>query len=69
MKNKFLKAIDWRKFLKWEIGFIMVVLFFYFTSPNKFPHNFYAIPTMSVLFAFMLLLNSYPTYLKEKLHK
>jgi hypothetical protein len=64
MKN-FIKAIDWHKFLKYEFWFLVVISFFYFTSPNKFPHNFYVIPLTMILFGLMMIINSYPIHYRN----
>jgi hypothetical protein len=65
MKN-FINAINWKKFLRVELWTIGILLFFYFTSPNKFPQNFYAVPTIIILFDIMLLVKAHVTYLERK---
>jgi hypothetical protein len=64
--KKFINSINWKKFLKVELWTIGILLFFYFTSPNKFPHNFYAVPTIFVLFSIMVLVKAHVTYSERK---
>jgi fatty acid desaturase len=64
--KKFINSINWKKFFKVELWCIGILLFFYFTSPNKFPHNFYAVPIISGLFGIMLLVKAHTIYLLHK---
>jgi ABC-type transport system involved in cytochrome c biogenesis permease subunit len=62
----YFKSIDWKKFLKYELFCIGLVLGLYFNSPNKFPHNFYAVYTIPILFGIMLIVGSYSNYIQRK---
>ena len=65
MKN-FINSINWKKFLKCELWCVGILLYFYFTSPNKFPHNFYAVPLITFIFGIILLLKAHITYSDRK---
>jgi hypothetical protein len=62
----FINSINWKKFLRVELWTIVILLLLYIASPNKFPHNFYAVPTIFVLFSVMVLLKAHLNYSERK---
>ena len=52
----FMDSILWKTFAKYELACLAIVLFVYFTSPNKFPHNFYMVPLAPLLLGITLFI-------------
>jgi len=68
--KKFLKKIDWKKFLKYELICFGVVGALYFNSVfqgnNVFPENLYVIFLIPGIFAFMMLLKTHTVLMETK---
>jgi hypothetical protein len=69
----FIKRVDWKKFVKYEVYCFMIVTILYANSilcnRNVFPENIYVIPLTVVLFAILLILKANISYLEEKIVK
>jgi hypothetical protein len=68
MIKGYFKAIDWKKFAKYELICLGIVLGLYFSSPNKFPQHSYVLYTVPLLFGLMLIVGSFSNYLQTQ-HK
>ena len=71
--KKFLKRIDWKKFLKYELISFAIVGALYLNSlyngKNVFPENLHVIFVIPVIFAFMMLLKAHTHALEEKFNQ
>lgn len=65
MKNC-IKAINWKKFLKYELYCLVFLLLCYFSSKNIFPQNFYSIPVIMSLFGLMMIVKGHSIYMIRK---
>jgi hypothetical protein len=72
MKN-FLKRIDWRKFIKYELFALLIVGLLYLNSVgqgwNNFPYNFWVVFLVPGAFGVAMLLKSGIAYMEEKQKK
>lgn len=69
MKN-FIKRLDWKKFVRYEIYCFLIVGLLYANSVwnglNVFPENTYVIPVTVIGFAVLMLLKSHIVYYEKK---
>ena len=69
--KKFLKRIDWKKFLKYELISFAIVGALYLNSlyngKNVFPENLHVIFVIPLIFAFMMLLKTHTVMMESKI--
>jgi len=70
MNTNFKQSINWKKFWKFTIVFLIISCIIYYISiltGKTIPfENIYLIPIIWILFIVMLLLATYSNYLREK---
>lgn len=71
--KEFIKRVSWKKFIKYEFIFTMIISVLYVFSilrgANKFPENSYVLYLLPILFAIMMLLKAHSSLIYEKLPK
>lgn len=61
--KEFVKSVDWKMFVRYELYCIGILVFLYLASPNKFPHNFYAVILIALMWSVMMLLSAHSRYM------
>lgn len=62
MKNFLKNNINWKEFIKVEVGITIFLLLSYLVGNNKFPHNFYIVPLGTIVIGIALILYVYSDY-------